>query len=294
MPLVLNHLCLGAFHILMVYWLFAGLSRVSLGKWKSGAVLLGLAVWIKLLPGLAVAYLFWKGKWKPALLAAATTVLIHGGLCLAGYGLAGTVAHHQRWWSQHAQGVTARILTSQEFPIELRSRNQGLAAILRRTLTATGISDNTIVFEISHFSFASLSTQQVKTLYYAAQVCLLALLAWQFRQRASAMSSGDWLREISLVCLGTMWFSPIVWSYHHISATPAMAVILMRAEARRGKVWLIIALWVVSLGLIGIPAVRAFGGMYWMSLALGGAVLWASRIEGSAGSAANAAACTLA
>jgi hypothetical protein len=214
------------------------------------------------------------------------------GLCLMAYGPTATVALHQTWWSSHAQGASDRILTSHEFPIELRSRNQSLAAILRRTLTATGISDNTIAFEVSNYSLASLSTGQVKLLFFAAQLGLLAFLGWQFRGRPRAMTGSDWLREISLVCLATMWFSPIVWSYHHLSAAPAWAVILLRAEGRRGKVWLMIGLWALSLALIGIPAVRAYGGMYWMSIFLGGAVMWLSRVARVAAHVLNQPVCS--
>ena len=66
MPLALDHFCLGAFHILMVWLMVAGLGRAARGRPWSGGLLLGMAVWVKLLPLMGVGYLVLKRKWLAA------------------------------------------------------------------------------------------------------------------------------------------------------------------------------------------------------------------------------------
>ncbi len=63
-PLVLDHLCLGAFHLLMVWLMVWGLGRIARGRDWSGGALLGLAIWVKLLPLLGVGYLVLKRRWR--------------------------------------------------------------------------------------------------------------------------------------------------------------------------------------------------------------------------------------
>ena len=64
-PLAVDGLCLGSFHVFMVWFMVAGLWRISRGKDLSGGILLGLAAWMKLLPLLGVGYLVLKRRWRP-------------------------------------------------------------------------------------------------------------------------------------------------------------------------------------------------------------------------------------
>ena len=139
-PLAVDGLCLGSFQTFMVWWIVAGLGRIRHGRPWSGGVLLGLAVWIKLLPLLGVAYLILKRKWKPAVLAVTCAVVFDAALSITGYGPHVAWAEHLRWWKEQAQGTTERALEN-PFPVpEDRDTNQSLVVILRRTLTTMGIN----------------------------------------------------------------------------------------------------------------------------------------------------------
>ena len=48
MPLVVDGLCLGSFHVLMLWPTLSGVHRACRGQTWSGGILLGLAVWLKL------------------------------------------------------------------------------------------------------------------------------------------------------------------------------------------------------------------------------------------------------
>lgn len=277
LPLALNHLCLGAFHILMLTLVVSGLGRVGAGRWRTGGMLLGLAVWLKLLPGMAVGYLVWKGKWKPAIVALLTAAAVDAGLSLAAYGPRTAYDEHVAWWREQGQGATARILTGREQSAEHRSRNQSLAVVLRRTLAMT------TVFEangsVTYFALADYSLAAVKRVYLAAVAAMGLGLLYFWRRRPGRMTPEDWGVEIAVVCLATIWFSPIVWSYHGTAVLPALAIICARHTQRRLEVYAVLGVWVLSLALLGVELARGYGELFWCSWFLAGALLWAQRIK---------------
>ena len=276
LPLALGHLCLGAFHILMLLLVVSGLGRVAAGRWPTGGMLLGLAVWLKLLPGMAVGYLLWKGKWKPALVALLTAAAVDVGLSLAVFGPGVAYDEHVAWWRDEGQGATTRILVGNEQSPEHRSRNQSLSVVLRRTLAMT------TVFEangsVSYFSLANFSLATVRRVYLAAVAAMGLWLLYFWRRRPSRMTSGDWGVEIALVCLATIWFSPIVWSYHATAVLPALAIIIARHDRRPLEVNTVLGVWALSLTLLGVDLARGYGELLWCSWFLAGAMLWARRM----------------
>ena len=68
-PLAVDGLCLGSFHLLMVWLMVAGLCRGLRGQSWSGGILLGFAAWLKLLPLLGVEYLLVRRRWVAACIA---------------------------------------------------------------------------------------------------------------------------------------------------------------------------------------------------------------------------------
>jgi hypothetical protein len=69
--------------------------------------------------------------------------------------------------------------------------------------------------------------------------------------------------------LATLWFSPLVWSYHVTAALPALGVIFARAPQHPRVAQATAALWLLSLALMGSPLARAMGVTLWMDLLLG-------------------------
>ncbi len=75
--------------------------------------------------------------------------------------------------------------------------------------------------------------------------------------------------KIAMMTLATLWFSPVVWSYHLVAATPALAILLLRGRYRWQWVVPVVVVWAGALGLLAFDAVRAAGVLLWMSLLLG-------------------------
>ena len=279
-PLVLDHLCLGAFHLLMVWLMVAGLARASRGRDWSGGALLGLAVWIKLLPLLGVGYLVLKRKWRPAAIAVASAVLVDVALAVPVVGPQQAWQAHLKWWENQAAGASERILTRRDSIGEDRLTNQSPAILIRRLLTHLGHYPGCPWEKVA---LADLSAGQFRLVYYGVLGVLgLGVLA-VCRRPGRVLAETDWATEIALIALATLWFSPVAWSYHPTSATPALAVVVGRKRPP-WLAWTTVALWLLAMVLMGSPLARAVGEMFWATLVLG-VLLVATAPDPRAGSA---------
>ena len=138
MPLFIDHLCVGAFHILMVWFMVAGLGRIAQNKPWSGGILMGLAVWVKLLPLLGIAYLLLKRKWLPVIVAGVTVVVVDLSLSLIAYGPQGTYETHCLWLESEVFGSRNQLLSDRSPLDDDRITNQSIMVVMRHTLTHLG------------------------------------------------------------------------------------------------------------------------------------------------------------
>jgi hypothetical protein len=266
LPLALDHLCLGAFHILMLWWMVAGLARASRGRDCSGGVLLGLAIWIKLLPIMGAAYLVLKRRWRPALVAVACAVLVDLALTVPVFGLQQTWQLHRAWWDEQATGATHRIFHLNESIKEDRLTNQSPAILLRRLLTQKGIYPGC---PWARVAFGSLTGEQLRAVYLSVLGALGVAILAVCRRPARSTSEAQWATEIALVVQATLWVSPAVWSYHFTAATPALAVLLGRADRHPRLAWAMIVFWLLALALTGSDLARALGNLFWAGFLAG-------------------------
>jgi alpha-1,2-mannosyltransferase len=274
-PLALDGLCLGSFQTFMVWWMVAGLGRISRGKSVSGGILLGLAIWIKVLPLIAVGYLVLKRRWKAALVAIVCAVAVDGTLSVVGYGPAKAWAEHQQWWEEQAQGACSRQLADPNPIGEDRLTNQSLVVILRRTLSSMGIDHGEAR---AYTTVLHLSSPQVTLVYIAALGLLGVGIVVYCGRPGEQLSSARWTTEIALVTLATLWVSPVLWSYHPTAVLPALAVVLARTAMRPRLGWGIILGWLLAMGLLGCPLACALGEIFWATLALGGLLVWTGQL----------------
>jgi hypothetical protein len=266
LPLALDHLCLGAFHILMVWAMVAGLARASRGRDWSGGFLLGLAVWIKLLPAIGVGYLVLKRKWRAAAVAVGSAVLMDLALAVPVFGLQQTWQLHRKWWENEATGASHRLFDHAETIDEDRLTNQSPAILLRRLLTQQGIYPGCPWASVA---FGDLSPTQLRIVYYAVLGGLGVVVLTVCRRPARTTSPSQWATEIALVTLATLWCSPVAWSYHFTAVMPALAVVLGRRYQPPWLVWTMVALWLVALALTGSDLARALGNLFWAGFLVG-------------------------
>jgi len=273
MPLVLDHLCIGAFHVVMVWLMVVGLGRVSQGRPWSGGIVLGLAVWIKLLPALGVGYLVLKRKWLPAAVAVAAALIVDLVLSLAAFGPQMAWDLHREWYQGEAVDRGNRMLSHVGELDEDRLTNQSVMIVMRRLLTQMGLGASPGRDQVA---FGHLSPGQLQAAYYAVMLSLGVGVVFFCRRPGHALSPRQWSAEIALIVLSTLWFSPLVWSYHPTAATPALALVLAHGPRRLRLAWTITALWLLSIALLVWPAARGIGVLLWMNLLLGGVLVWTS------------------
>jgi hypothetical protein len=287
MPLVIDGLCLGSFHILMVWLMVAGLDRACRGRQTSGGILLGIAAWLKLLPMLGIGFLLYHRKWKGAAIAAVTVVLLDVVLSVAAFGPAGARREHKLWWQRGAAGTADRQMTSVHPVDEDRLTNQSVAITLRRLLTSLGsqpasqastdsaMKPATVVQQSSDLlarrrvQLAAFTPAQLQIAFLIA----MAILALGVAVYCSPINPRAWDEKgpakIAMMMLATIWFSPVVWSYHFVAAVPVLAILLFRARYRWQRVIPVVAVWAAALSLLAFDTVRAAGVLLWMSLLLG-------------------------
>ena len=272
-PLVLDQLCIGAFHGIMLCWMVAGLGRIMRGKSYTGAALLGLAIWIKLLPALGAAYLVYKRRWREAVLVGMVAITVDIGLTSIALPWAANVQAHRDWWQRDAVGTAELLLASPVRVNEQRVTNQSLPAVLRRTLTQFGTPSD------SHRDLAAighLNSTQLKAVYYSILGLMGITGLWICRRSAKNTPLPDQATELALLVLSTLWFSPIAPSYHPIAVAPAMALVIAR-HCLKPVAWATTALWVLAMALHAVPVARAFGHVLWMTYILAAIVLWKQR-----------------
>ena len=228
MPLAIDGLCLGTFHVLMVWLMIKGLDRACRGRTRSGGVLLGLAAWLKLLPLLGIAFLLLQRKTKAALIAILVAVGLDVVLSLAAFGPAMAWQEHAVWWDHGATGTTIRQLTSPWHEDEDRLTNQSVAITLRRLFSTLGSVPGS---PRQHLTMAHLTGEQLEQLFAAITamvVCAVVAFCWPAgRGRDHARTPA----QIAMAILATLWLSPVMWSCHVTAATPALALILKRVWA---------------------------------------------------------------
>jgi hypothetical protein len=266
MPLVLDHMCLGSFHLLMVWLMVAGLARCSRGKNLSGGILLGLAIWIKLLPIVGAGYLVVKRKWAPALIAILVALGLNALLSVVGYGPRAAWELNKTWWHNEAVGTSHRLLANVDVVDEDRLSNESPAVVMRRLLTHQGFEFHEARRQVA---LAALTPAQLETAYTVVIGLLAAGILFYCRRPGRELSSGRWATEIALVVLSTLWMSPVMWSYHPTAAAPALTIVLSRKSTHPVLAWSAAFGWLASMALLAFPVARCVGVQLWMTVFLG-------------------------
>jgi hypothetical protein len=255
----------------MVWLMLAGIHRAMRGQTVSGGVLLGMAAWLKLLPFLGAAYLLYHRRTRAALMAVAIALSLDIVLSVGAFGLQGSLHEHVAWWNRGAAGTAQRQLTSPIWVDEDRLTNQSVAVTVRRLLSSLGMHEP----GEGHVrvQLAELTPWQLKAAFLAAMALALLAVATYCRPQPHA-SPPQHSAKIAMILLATLWFSPVVWSYHFTAAVPALAILVSRCRNDRFQRWLIIVVWLGALALLASQNIRALGVLLWLGVAVGAALAW--------------------
>lgn len=259
----LDHVLLGAFHLVMLWLMIAGVARALRGQGIGGGVLLGLGVWLKLLPLLGVGYLVLKRRWRAAGLAVIVALTVDVALTVGGLGWQSGWDAHVRWWHERGVGDLNAVLQGEGFMAQLRDRNQAVPAVLRRVLTQPPPDHPEPMYE--QIAIADLSGGALTAVFLVYAGLLLGVLGWYGRRPAWSLLPGRGAEELAMLALATMWFSPIVFSYHPVAMMPAVAVLIGRERVGSRRGWVTVIAALAGMVLLAFPVTRALGEIQWVA-----------------------------
>lgn len=192
---------LGQVNLLLVAMVMLDVLVISARGTRWGGVLIGVASAVKLTPLIFVAHLLFTGRWRDALRALGTFVLLQG---LAWLVLPSDTA---RYWN-HAVSDPARI-----GPIDW-SVNQSLNGLMLRV---TGGA-----------SWSLTAALGIGVLLAVPAVWLM----WRFHR------SGQPLGALLVTAFYGLLISPVSWSHHYVWVVPLLALLVLRAADLTDRVLL--------------------------------------------------------
>jgi hypothetical protein len=238
------------------------------GRRRLAGFWLGLAVVLKLTPGLLVLWFVLKRQFRTAAAALLTVALAGPVADLIALGPAQTVAAY-RAWTDHAltRGSHRGLILMQR---ETDWRNQGLGAVLSRWLHPTSYNtrfDNDPRIRSDEadlpprtLNVLSLPLSTVATISTIIVVATLAGLLWLARRPAGQLTLWQLRFEWALFILVMLWLMPVMRRYHMIWALPTLSLLAAGVHYRgRANGWSKFALlcmavaWVAQITLLYRP-----------------------------------------
>lgn len=203
------------------------------GRRTTAGVWLGVAVLLKLTPGLLVLWFALKRQWRTAAAAVVTIVLAGPVSDVLVLGPTETRAAYQDWLHKAVTtGSQAGLVRTQR---EMDWRNQGLGAMLSRWLHPTNYNtrfenDPRIAARYSEseertINIAALPVERVARIVTAVSLASLGTLVWVARRPAARLTAWQLRFEWALFVLAMLWFMPVMRYYHMIWAYPAVTLL---------------------------------------------------------------------
>ncbi|TWT43964.1 alpha-(1-2)-phosphatidylinositol mannoside mannosyltransferase [Phycisphaerae bacterium RAS1] len=251
-------------------------------EWAAG-VPLGLAIIIKLLPGVLLIFFLLRQRWRVAATAVATAVVLGGGLPAASLGFERAAQAHREFYERAVVGHSAKTTITAEKPRKAKYSNNALPIVLRRLLSPTD-GDPKEGRSPLLVNIADLPLDAIWWVFVAVSgAMLLAGGAATVRDGLRSPPGGavELERErlqFGLWCAAMLLFSPLVWTHYLPLLYWPLAVLADRLErvrrARRRFCRIALAAlvgWGCCAILLAWPAARAAGAQL-----LGVFLVWAA------------------
>jgi hypothetical protein len=219
---------------------------------------LGLAVLLKLTPGLLVLWFVLKRETRTVAVAVLTVVLAGPVSDMIAFGPREAIGNYREWANKAVLTGSHRGLILAEREVDWR--NQGFGAVLSRWLHPTNYNthfDNDpqiqaeyVGYEPRWLNVATLPLHTVANITLGVVGATLAGLIWLARRPACRLTLWQLRFEWALFMLAILWMMPVMRRYHMIAALPAIALLgagLHYSQFRGG--WAKLTLVCISLAL---------------------------------------------
>ena len=265
-----NHnLILGQMTVIILWMTLEGLYQIFFGKEWKGAGLLALGMNIKIIPILAIAYIFFKGKIRASFITGAFFILtlILPALFI---GLQENMHLHERWLSEINPSGTRYAYEDNTGCVSL---NCILPTYFMDLSENSGkeVNLNLLLFPMS-------SQMLVYAIHLSRLIIFLGLLLLIYLQWGSKSSKESLWREWSLLLVATLLILPHQMKYSMLYAIPAILLLWMtwtEKSLSKTKKWisgiaLIASLIIALMGrdIVGNFLVDLLDQLRFMGLAL--------------------------
>lgn len=222
----------GGPHAILMGMMVGGLYAVWTGREKLGALWLGLAIALKVTPGLLLPFFLWKRQWR---LARYTTVAALGWILLPMLWMGPTSWwNHQLIWTRVAAGSVLGLQTQYTQLNEDNVRNSGINPALMRYLVTLSPDHPLRQNDPGYVPVLDLSPAHARLLIVGAVAALLGVFGWHTRRPFSGPGDSEWARECSMVMVLMLFLSPLTWIQHLPWLVPALYWIVAKASSHDG------------------------------------------------------------
>jgi len=222
----------GGPHTILMGMLVGAVYAVWIGREKLGAIWFGLAIALKVTPGLFLLFFMWKRQWRLALYTAVATVCWIM-LPMVWMGPASWWAHQQEWTQ-----VAAASAVGYKAPIALANeenvRNSGIQPALMRYLITLPPDHPQRKNDPGYVPILDLPPTLARILVISAMLVLLVVFCRYTRRPYGGPGDPDWQRECSGLFLLMLFLSPVTWIQHLPWLIPALYWIVAKACSHDG------------------------------------------------------------
>jgi hypothetical protein len=221
----------GGPNVILLAILLSGMYWIWRGRDIIGAFWLGLAIAVKITPGLVLPYFLWKGRWRAAAYTTATTVLWI--LLPAVWMGPATWWRHQRQWNEVALSVVHDSSGAGRDLNEQRVQNQALKPGLLRYLITYPPGHPLRLEQAGYVDFLNWPPNIANHVATGILLVLGGIFCWCTRR--SWQEPRGLLGEVSALLLLMLLFSPVTWLQHFIFALPAIFWVVAEQQTRPRK-----------------------------------------------------------
>ena len=222
----------GGPHTIVMGMLIGAAYAVWKGREKFGALWFGLAIALKVTPGLFLLFFMWKRQWRLAgYTAIATACWIM--LPIVWMGPASWWSHQQAW-TQVAAGSALGYKTPFAQINEDNIRNSGIQAALMRYLVTLSPDHPLRQNDPGYVAIFDLSPAPARILVILVILFLLIGFCWYTRRPYGGLGNPDWPRECSGLLILTLFLSPLTWIQHLPWLVPALYWIVAKGYSKEG------------------------------------------------------------
>jgi alpha-1,2-mannosyltransferase len=239
-------------HLLFLAMLVGGVYAAWLGRHALAGISLGLAIALKMTPGLFLPFLAWRRQWRLlGWTAAATCFWI--ALPAVRMGPA-SWWDHQRQWNEAVVQTLRNGAHPEHEGNDLRVQNQSLRLAFLHALTDYPPGHPLRAESGPHLALLDLPPATARLLAAAGLLAVLALFCLNARGAYRELSDSAWVLDAAGLMLLMLLFSPVTWVQHLVWVVPAV-YLAVSADWRR-RHWGKAAYFLLPLFAVGALALN--------------------------------------